>query len=358
MMNRRALLRGAAATVLTMPAVAQTTPGLRAVAKSKGLLYGAAAANYQWDVASFTTALAREAGILVAEYESKRDLIEPAQGQFDFTATDLLLSYAQSNAMAFRFHPLVWYAANPPWLEGAVLSTKKDALHTGYVERVMRRYRGKFHSVDVVNEALYPEGGRSDGLRDCFWLKAFGPDYIDNAFHAARAADPSAMLVYNDWGCEAGGPENDRFRTLTLKFIDGLLKRNVPVDGYGLQGHLDAFAHPVDQKNLANFLDEIKARGLKILVTEHDVSDSNGPSGIAARDAAVADASRRFLDVIMDNSATIAVLTWGLTDRFLKASGLRETLVNGAPRRLPLDAAMLRKPMWQAMAKSFSQRRI
>ena len=168
MMNRRTMLQGAAAAMLAAPAVsAQVTAnaGLRALAKSKNILYGAATANYQRDVATYGPALLREADILVAEYESKRDLIEPKQGQFDFSATDALLSYAQSNHLAFRFHPLVWFAANPPWLEEAVLSTRKDSLHLGYVERIMRRYRGKFHSVDVVNEAVYPQDGRKDGLR-------------------------------------------------------------------------------------------------------------------------------------------------------------------------------------------------
>ena len=361
MIDRRKFLQTSAALALAGPAMAApavNSVGLRATAQAKGFMYGAAAANYQRDVPAFTPALAREAGILVAEYESKRDEIEPAEGQFDFSGTDLLLSYAQSHDMAFRFHPLVWYAANPDWLEPAVLATKKEALYLSYVDRVMRRYHGKLHSVDVVNEALLPGDGRSDGLRNSFWLKAFGPSYIDNAFHAARQADPSALLIYNDWGFEAGDAENDLFRATTLKFLDGLLKRGVPVDGLGLQGHLDAFQHKIDQKKLAIFLDEVKARGLKILVTEMDVYDNNGPADIATRDTAVADTSRRFLDVVLANSATSAVLTWGLSDHFLKAEGLRENILRGTPRRLPLDSNFQRKPMWDALAKSFSARSV
>jgi len=75
------------------------------------------------------------------------------------------------------------------------------------------------------------------------------------------------------------------------------------------------------------------------------------PSDIATRDQAVADASRRFLEVVLDSSATEAVLTWGLSDRFLKPSGWRETLAGYSPRTLPLDADMQRTPMWRAMAR-------
>jgi endo-1,4-beta-xylanase len=257
--------------------------------------------------------------------------------------------------MAFRGHTLVWHASNPDWLNAAVSGTRDETLLTSYVAAVAGHFRGRFHSWDVVNEVLLPKDGRADGLRASPWLAAFGPGYVDLSFHAARAADPRALLVYNDWGCEAGAPENDAFRRATLKFLEGLLKRRVPIDALGLQGHLAAFGAQVDQKKLRAFLDEVKAMGLKILVTEHDVDDSGGPSDIAARDRAAADASRRFLDVMLDNEETIAVLTWGLSDRFLEAPGWRAMLKGYRPRMLPLDADLARTALWSAIAAAFDR---
>jgi endo-1,4-beta-xylanase len=75
---------------------------------------------------------------------------------------------------------------------------------------------------------------------------------------------------------------------------------------------------------------------------------------VAIRDRAVADASRRFLDVMLDNPATRAVLTWGLSDRFLDPPGWRDRLAGRYPRMLPLDRDCNRKPMWKAMAKAFA----
>lgn len=98
----------------------------------------------------------------------------------------------------------------------------------------------------------------------------------------------------------------------------------------------------------------MKALGLKILVTEHDVDDSGGPPDIAARDRAVADASRRFLDVVLD-AKPLAVLTWGLSDRYLDSPGLKAELAGYRPRMLPLDRDFRRKPMWQAMAEAFTE---
>jgi endo-1,4-beta-xylanase len=335
-------------------AIAQGDGGipLRQRAAARGLVFGAAAATYQLGDSAFASALAREAGILVPEYELKRGVIEPARGQYDFSGVDLLVAFARAHGMAFRGHPLVWHHRNPDWLDSA-LASRDHTLLVNYITTVAGRYRGHMHSWDVVNEAIDLNGGRSDNLRETPWLKAFGPSYIDDAFRTARAADPHALLVYNDWGCEAG--ENDRFRAVTLDFLEQALARAVPIDALGLQGHLAAYGPQVDQKKLRAFLAEVKSLGMKILVTEHDVDDQGGPYDIALRDRAVADASRRFLDVVLDCDATVAVLTWGLSDRFLDPEGWREKLFEGHPRRLPLDADLARKPLWQAIADAFGR---
>ncbi len=327
-------------------------PGLAARAGKRGVLYGAATANYELAQPAFAAAFVREADILVAEYEMKRDAMEPVRGRYDFSAADRLAEFAARHGMKMRGHTLCWYTSNPPWLADA-LAARDETLLTGYVAGVAGHYKGRIHSWDVVNEALLPDGGRPDGLRPSPWLTAFGPGYIDIAYRAARAADPHALLVYNDWGFEAGAPENDRFRRATLDFLEGALKRGVPIDALGMQGHLSAFGAPVDQKKLRDFLDHVKAMGLRILVTEHDVDDSGGPSDIETRDRAVADASRQFLDVVLANDAVDAVLTWGLSDRFLRTDGLRAELTGRRPRRLPLDDDLARTPMWSAMAGAF-----
>ena len=326
--------------------------GLRAFAAARGIQFGAASASYQLRDDAFAHALVREAAVLVPEYELKRGVVEPARGQFDFSGCESLVSFAAANGLAVRGHPLVWHKRNPAWLEEAVLAARDARLITDYIATVIGRFKGRIASWDVVNEFIAPQDGRKDGLRESFWLKAFGPSYIDEAYHAARAASPDAMLVYNDWGCEAGAAGNDRFRAATLNFLESALARGVPIDALGLQGHLAAFGPQVDQTKLARFLDQVRGLGLRILVTEHDVDDSGGPSDAGERDRAVADASRKFLDVMLDNRATVAVLTWGLSDRFLEPPGWRARLAGYWPRMLPLDSDLARTPMWHAMAKS------
>ena len=354
-LNRRTMLGAAAAGFLTA-AARGAEPGLRGISSASGRLYGTAAGSYQLKDADFAAVLARDASILVPEYELKRLIAEPQPGQFDFSGADMLVNFAAAHGIKMRGHTCVWYAANPPWLDDKVLSAPDDEVMTFFITKMMARYKGRFHSWDVVNEAIFPADGRPDGLRNSIWLKRFGHAYIDIAYHTAKAADPEALLVYNDWGCEGGEAWNDRFRTVTLKFLEGAKARGVPIEALGLQGHLNAFGPPVDQKKLRVFLDEVKALGLKILVTELDVDDSKAPLDVRTRDVAVGDATARFLDVMLDNSACEAVLSWGLTDRYLhKPEGLTAALTGYLPRKLPLDSELKRKPMYGAIAHALGR---
>jgi len=330
---------------------------LRSAASSHGIVYGSAVSSPEFGDSDFCATLAREAAILVPEYEMKRAIVEPSRGAYDFSGCDRILAFARRHGAQFRGHPLVWHKRNPDWLEETVERTRDETLITGFVEKVAGHFRGQAHSWDVVNEAIAPEDGRADNLRRSFWLETFGPHYIDIAYRAARAADPGAMLVYNDWGCELGAPANDRFRAATLDFLGQALGRGVPIDALGLQGHMRAFGTPVDQEKLRSFLGHVKAMGLRILVTEHDVDDSGGPSDVALRDRAVADTSRRFLDVMVD-AGVVAVLTWGLTDRFLQSPGWRARIGGYEPRMLPLDTGLQPTPMWRAMIAAFTSQRI
>jgi len=340
--SRRLFLAQAAAAALGTRAFASDLRSsvfedapLRASAAARGVVYGCATSTFQLRDADFIGALVRESAIIVPEYEMKRGVIESAQGHYDFTGADALAAFARGHGLQFRGHPLVWHKRNPDWLDEAVLGAKDDRILTDYVEALVSRYRAQIHSWDVVNEAIAP--GEPGDLRQTVWLKRFGLSYVDLAFHTARAADPKALLVYNDWGCELGAPDNDRFRAATLGFLEAALARRVPIDALGLQGHLGLEGAQVDQRKLRDFLGHVKAMGLRVLVTEHDVDDGGGSPDVAARDQAVADASRRFLDVALDNRATVAVLTWGLSDRYLDSPDWR---------RLPLDSHLTRK--WAA----------
>src|SRR6185436_17639195 len=100
--------------------------------------------------------------------------------------------------------------------------------------------------------------------RDSRWLQTLGPNYIEWAFRAARAADPNVKLFYNDYNTELSGKRGN-----VLAIVDDLLAKHVPIDGVGHQLHLNlgTTASSVDDA-----LKAIEMRQLINHVTELDIS--------------------------------------------------------------------------------------
>lgn len=223
------------------------------------------------------------------------------------------------------------------------------SLLAAHIETVCGHYAGQLQAWDVVNEVVDPRA--SHGLRETPWLRLLGPGYIASAFRAARAADPAAVLFLNDYGLEADGPATDAKRLLVLALLQRLLDAGAPVQGLGLQSHLvvgDRF------DSLTGFLEKVRGLGLRVAVTELDVSDVRVPGQpVAERDAAVATTYATFLQKALAVPGLVSeILTWGLTDATSWLQGYRPR-PDGLPTRpLPLDDALARKPAWAAIRAS------
>ena len=330
---------------------------LRDRAAAKELIYGAAATYSRLSSdANFATHFAQECGLLVAELELKWNILRPSPKEFNFAPADWLLKFAQQHKMLFRGHTLVWYGALPAWFAEKVDSHNAEQILRQHIKTVAGHYAGKLHSWDVVNEAVSPKDGRSDGLRQSPWLQYLGPDYIDIAFHVAAEADPKALLVYNDYGLDFDTRDDEAKRTAVLKLLERLKSRGVPVQALGLQAHLGGdLRNKFNARKLRAFLHDVASMGLKILVTELDVVDKKLPKSFYWRDRIVAGMYEDYLSVVLDEPAVIAVLTWGLSDRCTWLSSFHPRPDKAPVRPLPLDAQMNRKLAWNAIARAFDQ---
>jgi endo-1,4-beta-xylanase len=335
--------------------VAGQTP-LKKRAAAKGLIYGAAAMqDYLISNKNFQTSFVRECGILVPENDLKWDAIRPTPERFDFTKSDWLAKFARTHGMLFRGHTLVWHQQLPQWFKEVVNRQNAEKFLLEHITTVTKRYAGQMHSWDVVNEAIQPQDGRADGLRNTPWLEFLGADYIELAFRAAAAADPKAMLVYNDYGIEYDYQEHETRRTIVLKLLERLKSRGVPIHALGMQSHLMGHERRFNLKKLRSFLTDVASLGLKIIITELDVVDQKLPLNTTVRDRIIAAHYKDYLSVVLDEPAVIAVLTWGLSDKYTWHSSFNPRS-DGAPvRTLLLDTNMKRKLVWNAMARAFDQ---
>lgn len=192
-----------------------------------------------------------------------------------FVPADLMVNYANIHQQAVTGYFLVWDYELPAWLPALAERGGSSAIGAALDEHVatlVERYRGRVHAWVVVNEAVWgpDETGGEAGYAESLWLEELGPAYIERAFYAARAADPGAVLLYNETGAEALGAKSDFVYELMSDFV----ARGVPIDGIGLQLHIDAAAPPDLVAVKAN-MERLGALGLDVHITELDVSLAN-----------------------------------------------------------------------------------
>lgn len=96
--------------------------------------------------------------------------------------------------------------------------------------------------------------------------------------------------------------------------------------------------------------------GLKILVTEMDVLDRSFPTDSMVRDRIVAETYENYLSVVLDEPAVIAVVTWGLSDRYTWLLKEKRTRADKSPvRPLPFDAELRPKLAYNAITRAFEK---
>jgi endo-1,4-beta-xylanase len=208
---------------------------------------------------------------ITAENAMKWDATEPNQGQFNFTAADGIVAFAQANNQQVHGHTLVWHSQTPGWVQGLSATAMRSAMQN-HITQVVGRYASNpaVVSWDVANEVIDDNGQ----MRQSFWFNTLGQSYIADAFRFARAADPNARLCINDYNIDGMGTKSNAYFTL----VQSLLSQGVPIDCIGFQGHLAVqFGFPSQvQQNLQRFAN----LGLEVRITELDVriplpSDAN-----------------------------------------------------------------------------------
>lgn len=284
---------------------AQPLPGspLRQLGDRRGLLIGTAVDDGPLRrEPGYREVLAREFGALTPENAMKWDALEPTRGSLRWAAADRAVAFAQEHDMKVRGHTLIWHSQLPGWIaEGRFDAAALRALMEDHVTTVMRRYRGRVRTWDVVNEVVDDAGG----LRPSVWRDTLGPAFIAEAFAAARKADPEARLAINEIGAETIGPKSDTL----LKLVRELRRRDL-VDEVGFQSHFTLDGVPATMReNLARFA----ALGVDIAITEADVRVRNGapPEQLAVQGHVYGDLVRTCRAVKRCRAITV----WGFTDR-------------------------------------------
>jgi endo-1,4-beta-xylanase len=325
----------------TPPPVAEQDP-LRADAEASGRLIGAAVQSRYLAEPLYARTLARHFDYVTAEYEMKWDPTERQPGVFSFAGSDAIVSFATANRMRIKGHALLWHQALPDWVS-ALPASELSAAVESHIAAVVGRYRGQIAVWDVVNEAVADSGS---GLRDTVFLQKLGEGYLEQAFRAAHAADPGALLVYNDYGAEGLGRKSDDVYALVRRLRD----RGVPIGGVGLQMHVAAQNRPSTADIAAN-MRRLGALGLRVNISEMDVRIRNVPGDLATRLEVQRREYRDLVGLCVAEPACDAVTFWGFTDRYSWIDSFF-----GPDDPLPFDESYAAKPAFFGVQEALRRR--
>ena len=309
---------------------------LKVAAAQAGRLIGAAIGASHLSEAAYATTAATAFDFVTPENEMKWDATEPTQNVFTFGSGDAITAFAQQNGMKVKGHTLVWHSQLPAWVSGITDSTALHEAMINHITQVASHYRGQVIAWDVVNEAVADDG---QSLRDSIFYQYLGAGYLDDAFNAARAADPGALLLYNDYGAEGAGAKSD----YVYSMVKGMLARGVPINGVGLQMHTGPADTSPSAAQVAANMQRLEALGLNVVISEMDVQICTSDEDTQ---------STRFHDIVgvcASEPLCLAVTVWGVSDKYSWLNG-----VNCAtPQPLLFDDNYGPKPAFTGVLDAF-----
>lgn len=203
---------------------------------------------------------------IVAENCMKSGPIHPRVDKYNFAVPDKFVQLGVDKNMYIVGHCLVWHSQAPDWFfideEGNEVS--REVLIgrlKEHITTVVTRYKGKVDAWDVVNEAFEDDGT----WRQSPLYRIIGDDFIHLAFEFARAADPGAEFMYNDYNLYI--PEK---RDAVIRLVKSLNEAGLQIDGVGMQGHYGL--NSPSNEDLINSIVAFSETGVQVHITELDIS--------------------------------------------------------------------------------------
>lgn len=275
---------------------------LREIATSRGINVGS---MYNVDIMRSQKELKRHFNTVMSagylnwgEAGAPRFALRTSESSYNFGNAQKASRYAEDNNMRHEAHHLVWGAPNkvPRWLtEGGYSPDQLMGIVHDHVVTVAEKFKGQTHAYSVINEPFDDNGNYKP---EDFWVNnsplsnGVDPDYISIALNTAREVDPDAKLFINDAANEFltnyWGNRNARADAM-YNLIARLKDSGVPVDGVGMQMHLDAMMLPDEgtaawraeelQANMERFKNDL---GVEVFITEFDIKMHNFANQVSA----------------------------------------------------------------------------
>ena len=242
---------------------------------------------------------------------------EPQRGAPDTRRLLATARWFAERGVTPKGHPLVWHTLAPEWLADAPLD-EIEAVQRERIRRDVTDFAGVIDTWDAINEVVIMPVFEAEENAITRLAQSIGRiPMIRLAFDEARAANPSATLLLNDFDL------SERYEHL----IEEVLAAGIRVDALGLQTHMHQ-GYWGEEKMLA-MVDRFARFGLPLHLTEStilsghlmppeivDLNDYQIPSWPSTPEGEErqADEVVRHYRSLLSHPAVEAVNYWGLTD--------------------------------------------
>lgn len=272
--------------------------------------------------------------------------LRPTEKTFNFQKIDEVLAFNETHGMSSQAHHFVWGEEKwlPDWLiKGHYSKEQLLQILQNHITTVGARYHGRIKEWTVVNEA-FTRGQHIFGLRD-WWADNIGDQsYIDKSFIWARQADPNAKLILNDFNNEGQNQVSDAM----YAYVKGAKERGVPIDGVGMQMHIDGTHPPVKDEVIVN-MKRFASLGVEVYVTEFDVNMNDVKADSKAKDQTEGSIYYDMARACVESGVCHSFAVLGITDAetWYNYLGLKDS------RPLPFDKNYRPKPAFFALRQAF-----
>ncbi len=233
------------------------------------------------DIADATEVVERHCSIVTVNHFYWR-VVHPEIGVYHFEPGDRRVDYAFDKGMEIRGHPLLFGTVDPEWVfqdgqeevsRDVLIERMRDHIHT-----VVSRYRGRIRYWDVVNEPtadiFFNLGDEPSSIFDTYkrtkWYTIIGEEHVELALRFAHEADPDARLYVNENNIVGALGILSGKRKNFFNIVKGLLEKEVPLHGVGIQGHWAQDYPPAG--DLIETVEMFSSLGLDVQITELDMS--------------------------------------------------------------------------------------
>lgn len=182
---------------------------------------------------------------------------EPKEGEPLTESRMRAAKFMRENGATPKGHPLCWHTACANWLmeydNKTILSKQLDRIN-----RDVTAFKGVIDIWDVINEVvIMPVYDRYDNAITRICKDLGRVRLIKEVFDAAKAANPDATLLINDFNL------SESYRIL----IDGCLNAGVPISAIGIQTH--QHQGYMGKEKLNDILERFSFFGLPLHFTEN-----------------------------------------------------------------------------------------